>query len=87
VKKRSKLDLSSGIKKDKAQAAGFSSKTAPEPEAAHKSQSKGSQASSARQQSRSSEAALQQQPSRAMIFTTVAVVAVVAVSLFVLKRR
>ncbi len=87
MKKRSRLDLSSGIKKDKAQAAGFSSKTAPEPKSADKSQSKGSQAPTARRQSRTSESAIQQQPSRAMILTTVAVVAVVAVSLFVLKRR
>ena len=87
MKKRSKLDLSSSAKNEKAQAAGFSSKAEQDPAAAAKSKTTGRRASTTGRQYSAAGATIAQQPSRAIILTAVAVVAVVAVSLFVLKKR
>jgi hypothetical protein len=85
VKKRSKLDLSPDTKQKKAQAVGFSPEIRPDP--APKPQNAGRKTSTASHQPRPSVAEKQRGSSRALIVTGLVVVAVAALSMYLLKRR
>lgn len=85
MKRRSRLDLSAGVAPDKPQAAGFEQVSAPpsgEPEAAAEWAAAAPSATRPAPRKRKSSS-----PARSLIVKTVAVVAVAALALYVLKRR
>jgi len=85
VKKRSKLDLAASENMDKSQAGGFGAAAAPDPEP--DPQRSETRAANDSRQPRAPLAIKPHRHSRALIAVSVAVVAVAAVSFFVLKRR
>jgi len=96
VKKRSKLDLSQGVEQQKSQASGFEPDVPKDTvSATQKSGQQSAKTNSARQsaktnparESRSSGAATNPRTSQARIVKMVAVVALAALSLYLLKRR
>ncbi len=96
MKKRSKLDLSQGVERHKSQASGFEPDVPKDTgSATQKSGRQAAKTNTARQsaktntarESRSSGAASSPRTSQARIVKTVAVVALAALSLYMLKRR
>jgi hypothetical protein len=89
VKKRSKLDLNPDVAQDKSQAAGFGADIPEESEPQPEQTQAGDGCRQARRgrQARTSVSEQAVRSSRTLIMMSVAVIAVAAVSLFVLKRR
>lgn len=85
MKKRSRLDLASGVHSDKSQAAGLTVEHAPEtpPER----EKPGSRSSGSGHQSVAAATADQQRSPRVLIVATVTVFAVASLLFFALKRR
>ena len=87
VKKRSKLDLSQGVEQQKSQASGFEPDVPKDTVSATQKSGQQSAKTNTSRESRSSEAATSPRTSQARIVKTVAVVALAALSLYLLKRR
>ena len=87
MKKRSKLDLAQGVEQHKSQASGFEPDMPKDTVSGTQKSERQSAKTNTAGESRSSGAATSPRASQARIAKTVAVVALAALSLYLLKRR
>ena len=87
MKKRSKLDLSQGVERHKSQASGFEPDVPKDTGSVTQKSGRQAAKTNTARESRSSGAASSPRTSQARIVKTVAVVALAALSLYMLKRR